>query len=74
MHDYLPTLRLAFGGGVFNEYRLTKKREVEFRIGNGEWRALDSGEVELHYVLHTEVAKWLAKVLANADRTGNAPR
>jgi hypothetical protein len=71
MPEYLPTLRLAFPGGVFNEYRLSDNRQVEFRISDGEWRALNATEVELHYVLHTEVSKWLGRVLDNAKRTGD---
>jgi len=67
--EYLPTLRLGFSGGVVNEYRLTKERQVEFRLGDGAWRTLDAGEVELHHVLHTEVARWLGNALTNIERT-----
>ena len=71
MPEYLPSLRLGFSGGVFNEYRVTENQQVEFRIGDGTWRVLDGSEVELHYVLHTEVSRWLANVLENAKRTGD---
>ena len=65
-------MRLAFSGGVFNEYRIAENRQVEFRIGGGQWRTLDASEIELHYILHTEVSKWLGRVLDNAKRTGEA--
>ena len=67
---YVPMLRLGFSGGAVNEYRLNTNQQVEFRVSEGQWRVLDSAEVELHYVLHTEVSKWLGSVLANAERTG----
>lgn len=65
---YLPSLRLSFSGGAFNEYRLRHGR-VEFRKGDGTWRILGEADVQLHFVLHTEVAKWLLRESANADRT-----
>jgi hypothetical protein len=67
---YMPSLRLSFPGGVFNEYRLNRD-QIEFRTGENAWRPLDAGDVQLHYVLHTEVAKWLIKEAANANRTGS---
>jgi hypothetical protein len=69
--NYLPTLRLSFPGGVFNDYRL-RQSQVEFLTGDGTWRPLDETDVQLHFVLHTEVARWLMKESANADRTGSA--
>jgi len=75
----LPTFRLNFSADDFNEYRL-RQGCVEFRASNGEWRILSEDEVQLHYVLHTEVAKWLKSQSANANGldaiTGNvdAPR
>ena len=66
--EYLPTFRLSFPGEVFNEYRLRENR-VEFRPAEGEWRVLAESDVQLHYVLHTEVAKWLRRALDNVGRT-----
>ncbi len=54
----LPTFRLNFAGDDFNEYRL-RQGCVEFRASLGEWRILSENEVQLHYVLHTELASWL---------------
>jgi hypothetical protein len=68
--EYLPTFRLSFAGGVSNEYRLHENR-VEFRPAEGEWRVLAESDVQLHYVLHTEVAKWLHRALENARRTSS---
>ncbi len=69
--EYLPTFRLRFPGGVFNEYRLREDR-VEFRPDEGgEWRVLAREDIELHYVLHTEVAGWLRRALDNASRTNS---
>lgn len=67
---YLPSLRLNFSGGESNEYRL-RGSEVDFRGSHGTWRVLGDDEVQLHFVLHTEVAKWLTKVAGNATRTGS---
>jgi hypothetical protein len=67
MPEYLPTLRLFFdGGGVFNDYRLNGGT-VEFHNGNGEWRILDESDLQLHYVLHTEVSRWLQQQSINAN-------
>jgi hypothetical protein len=68
--QYLPSLRLNFPGGASNEYRL-RGHEVDFRGNAGSWRILGEDEVQLHFVLHTEVAKWLMKVSGNAKRTGS---
>jgi hypothetical protein len=67
--NYLPTLRLSFPDGAFSEYRLRENRP-EFLTSNGTWRILDEGDVRLHFILHTEVAKWLIRESANASRTG----
>jgi len=68
----LPTFRLNFSGDDFNEYRL-RQGCVEFRASNGEWRILSEDKVQLHYVLHTEVAKWLKGQSANQNGIGVAP-
>ena len=67
--NYLPTFRLSFPDGKSNEYRLNQKR-VEFLTSSGTWRILTADDVQLHYVLHTEVAKWLTRELESASRTG----
>ena len=56
--DYLPTLTLNFPGGMTNAYRL-REGCVEFQVGDGTWRILDDDDVQLHFLLHTEVSKWL---------------
>lgn len=56
--DYLPTLALHFPSGVTNVYRI-RERSVEFSTQNGAWRALDADDMQLHYLLKTEVSKWL---------------
>ena len=58
--DYLPTLRLNFSGGVTNAYRI-RGNQIEFQVNDGLWRILDSDEVQLHFLLHTEVSKWLLR-------------
>ena len=58
--EYLPTLTLNFAGGVTNAYRI-RERRVEFQKGDGKWRILDDEDVQLHFVLHTEVSKWLLR-------------
>lgn len=58
--SYLPTLRLNFSGGTTNSYRI-RDNQVEFQIGDGAWRILDGEEVQLHFLLHTEVSKWLLR-------------
>ena len=56
--DYLPTLTLHFPSGVRNVYRI-RENSIEFSTQNGAWRALDADDMQLHYLLQTEVAKWL---------------
>jgi len=68
----LPTFRLNFSADDFNEYRL-RQGCVEFRASNGEWRILSEDEVQLHYVLHTEVAKWLKGQSANGHGIAGTP-
>jgi hypothetical protein len=68
----LPTFRLNFSGDDFNEYRLCQGC-VEFRANHGAWRILGEDEVHLHYVLHTEVGKWLKSQSANQNGIGVAP-
>ena len=65
---YLPSLRLSFPGGVFNDYRLNEDR-VEFRTGKSSWRVLNDEDLQLHFVLRTEVAKWLVRESAHAAQT-----
>jgi len=66
LSDSLPALHLTFSGGDFNEYRLRQGR-VEFRANQGAWRVLYEEDVHLHFVLHTEVAKWLKEHSGNTD-------
>jgi len=68
----LPTFRLNFSGDDFNEYRL-RQGCVEFRASSGEWRILGEDEVQLHYVLHTEVAKWLKTQTASRNDLDTTP-
>ena len=64
--DYLPTLTLNFPGGGMNAYRINESR-VEFQTGDGTWRVLDDDDVQLHFLLHTEVSKWLLKYQTEAN-------
>ena len=57
--------------GDFNEYRF-RQGCVEFRTNDGAWRLLDEADIRLHFVLHTDVAKWLRRESADAYRTGAA--
>ena len=66
LSDSLPTLLLTFSGGDSNEYRV-RQGCVEFRANHGAWRALDEPDLQLHFVLNTEVAKWLQKRTAVAS-------
>ena len=67
--QYLPTLRVFFGAGCYNDYRL-RGGGVEFLPHGGrDWRALDDSDMELHLRFNTAVGKWLrehsiAKVVA----------
>lgn len=58
LSDSLPTLPLTFAAGDSNEYRM-RQGCVEFRANYGAWRVLDDSDLQLHFVLNTEVAKWL---------------
>jgi hypothetical protein len=58
--EYLPTLTLNFPGGMKNAYRI-RQNCVEFQKDDGTWRILEPEDVHLHFVLHTEVSKWLLK-------------
>ena len=58
LSDSLPTLLLKFSGGDSNEYRV-RQSKVEFRANHGAWCALTDSDLRLHFVLNTEVAKWL---------------
>ena len=58
MH-YLPTLRVFFGGGRYNDYRL-RAGGVEFLPHDGGgWRTLDDSDLQLHLRFNTAVGKWL---------------
>jgi hypothetical protein len=67
LSNSLPSLHLNFPNGDFNEYRL-RQGCVEFRADHGDWRLLSEGDIRLHFVLHTDVAKWLRKKSASAYR------
>jgi hypothetical protein len=58
LSDSLPSLQLTFPSGNPNEYRL-RQGGVEFRVDQKAWRLLDESDVQFHFALHTEVAKWL---------------
>ena len=58
LSDSLPSLLLNFSGGDSNEYRV-RQGCVEFRANHGAWRVVDEPDLHLHFVLNTEVAKWL---------------
>jgi len=45
---------------------------IEFRADQGAWRLLTEADIRLHFVLHTDVAKWLQTECDNAYRTGAA--
>ena len=69
LSDSLPTFRQNSSGDDFNEYRL-RQGCVEFRANHGAWRILDKSEVQLHFVLHTQVAKWLKSQSTNGNGLG----
>jgi hypothetical protein len=71
--SYLPTLRLRFPDGALAEYRLNQNRP-EYLTSKGTWRILDGADLQLHFLLNTEVAKWLMRESANASRTGASKR
>jgi hypothetical protein len=55
---YLRSLRLFFGEGATNDYRVNES-SVEFRTSAGTWRILSDSEIELHFRFNTELARWL---------------
>ena len=55
---YVPTFRLFFPSGVYNDYRIWNGR-VEFSSNENEWRELDDSDIELHFRFKTPVSKWL---------------
>jgi len=65
--DSLPSLLLTFPSGIVNEYRL-RQGYVEFRANQDAWRLMNEADIRLHFVLHTEVAKWLRRESANSYR------
>ena len=58
LSDSLPTLRLTFAAGDSNEYRV-RQGCVEFRADHAAWTVLTESDLNVHFVLNTEVAKWL---------------
>ena len=42
--EYLPTFRLSFPDGTFNEYRL-RENQIEFLTSDGTWRILSDEDV-----------------------------
>jgi hypothetical protein len=68
---YLPTLRLFFDGGVWNDYRL-KGNTVEFRTNEGPWRMLDDSDLAIHFRFDTEVARWLRRHSIEANPYGRS--
>lgn len=65
-------------GSPINEYRIHRGR-VEFRslhsdgkpfsYNSGTWRAMDAGDLYMHFVLNTAVAQWLIERLAVQPQT-----
>ena len=72
LSDSLPTLLLTFPGGDSNEYRV-RQGCVEFRANHGAWLALDEPDLQLHFALNTEVAKWLQKRKAVGPALSDEP-
>jgi hypothetical protein len=68
----LPTFRLNFSDDDCNEYRL-RQGYVEFRPNHGFWRILGEDDVQLHCVLHTQIANWLKSHLATGNSIGITP-
>jgi hypothetical protein len=66
LSNSLPSLCLSFPDGDSNEYRL-RQGCVEFRSKHGAWRVLDESDVQLHFVLHTDVALWLQTKSADGN-------
>ena len=58
LSDSLPSLLLTFPGGDSNEYRV-RQGCVEFRVNYAAWSVLTESDLHLHFMLNTEVAKWL---------------
>lgn len=69
--DSLPTLLLTFAGSDANEYRV-RQGCVEFRANHGAWRLLEECDIQFHFVLQTEVAKWLQTKSTNGNSVGAA--
>jgi hypothetical protein len=61
---YVPTFRLFFSAGTYNEYRL-RDGHVEFCSNEGAWRTLDDSDVQLHFRFKTPVSKWLREHYMN---------
>jgi len=55
---YVPTFRLFFPSGVYNDYRVWNGR-VEFSSNEGKWRRLNDSDIELHFRFKTPVSRWL---------------
>ena len=66
---YVPTLRLFFPSGIFNDYRVWNGH-VEFSSNEGEWRLLDNSDIELHFRFKTPVSKWLREHHVTSRHSG----
>jgi hypothetical protein len=70
---YVPTFRLFFPAGVYNDYRIRDGR-VEFSSNQGQWRVLNNSDVQLHFRFKTPVSKWLRENYLHLQPSGtNAP-
>jgi hypothetical protein len=67
MDEYLPSFRLEFPGGTYNEYRVVDGH-VQFRPEKGEWRTLDPEDIRMHFMLKTPVASWIRSTLDQSHR------
>ena len=67
MDEYLPSFRLEFPGGTYNEYRVVDGH-VQFRPEKGEWRNLDAEDIRMHFMLKTPVASWIRSTLDQSHR------
>ena len=67
MDEYLPSFRLEFPGGTYNEYRVVDGH-VQFRPEKGEWRNLDPEDIRMHFMLKTPVASWIRSTFDQSHR------
>jgi hypothetical protein len=66
---YVPTFRLFFPAGVYNDYRICDGR-VEFSSNQGQWRVLNYSDVQLHFRFKTPVSKWLRENYVHLQPSG----